>query len=370
MAALGLRVQLAARRGADEAPPHRRGERSERASAPPRAGPRSATARRRRRRRRRGAGPARTRRRRARGRECGGGSRVRGRDRSDSSVKGSVSACACAVSTGRQPELRRRRSQRVQHPGGDVGRGEALEAAQLHQVQREVAGAGADLQGMRERLRGPLPQRLDQLLPDLVAPDRPEVDAPLGVVLGRGGVVVALLTSRMCSAVAVGEAGMGGGSSSGRLAAPRGPLAARPARGRAAARAHRRAHAAGRPRGELLVPAPPRRLRVDRRARRRHAGGGPRLRRGVRVRGPRRDRTRGHGRRRESRGPRTRALALYGAQPPFRAGSGRGVRRPLRRDRVPADDRAHPRAWAAPAAIRRGRAAGVRLDAEPAHAGA
>ena len=37
-----------------------------------------------------------------------------------------------------------------------------------------------------------------------------------------------------------------------------------PARGRPAARADRRAHAPRRARGELLVPAPPRRLRVDR----------------------------------------------------------------------------------------------------------
>ena len=41
--------------------------------------------------------------------------------------------------------------------------------------------------------------------------------------------------------------------------------AARPAPRRAAARARRRAHAARHPRGELLVPPPPRRLRVDRR---------------------------------------------------------------------------------------------------------
>ena len=50
--------------------------------------------------------------------------------------------------------------------------------------------------------------------------------------------------------------------------ARRGPAlrAARPAARRAAAGAHRRAHAARRPGGELLVPPPPRRLRVDRRS--------------------------------------------------------------------------------------------------------
>ena len=64
--------------------------------------------------------------------------------------------------------------------------------------------------------------------------------------------------------------------------------AAEPAAGRAAAAADRRADAARRARGELLVPAPPGRLRVDRGAgrgpaRRRHG-----LRRGLRLRRARR----------------------------------------------------------------------------------
>ena len=48
----------------------------------------------------------------------------------------------------------------------------------------------------------------------------------------------------------------------------------------------RRAHAARRARGELLVPPPPRRLRVDRRARRRPARRRPGVRRGLRLRRP------------------------------------------------------------------------------------
>ena len=56
-----------------------------------------------------------------------------------------------------------------------------------------------------------------------------------------------------------------------------------PARGRAAAAADRRAHAARRARGELLVPAPPGRLRVDRGAGRRQARGRHGLRRGLRL---------------------------------------------------------------------------------------
>ena len=76
---------------------------------------------------------------------------------------------------------------------------------------------------------------------------------------------------------------------------PRDVPPTRPARRRAAARADRRAHAARRAGGELLVPAPPRRLRVDRRARRRPA----RRRHGVR-RGLRRRRAGAHAPRRSS----------------------------------------------------------------------
>ena len=86
----------------------------------------------------------------------------------------------------------------------------------------------------------------------------------------------------------------------------------RSARRRAAARADRRAHAAGRSRGELLVPAPPRRLRVDRRARRRTARRRHGLRRGLRLATSWRARAaRGRRRRRQPRGARARRRALH-----------------------------------------------------------
>ena len=119
--------------------------------------------------------------------------------------------------------------------------------------------------------------------------------------------------------------------------------AARPARGRAAAGADRRAHAPGRARGELLVPPPSGGLRVDRRARARAARDRHGLRRGLRL-----GRARAHGRergrrRRQPRGPRARAPALRAREPALRARARRDVRRAGRRGRVPADDRA-PRA--------------------------
>ena len=80
---------------------------------------------------------------------------------------------------------------------------------------------------------------------------------------------------------------------------------------------HRGAHAARRAGGELLVPAPPRRLRVDRRARARPPGRRPRVRRGLRQR-----RARAHGRlrgrrRRQPRRVRARAAEVHapGAAP-------------------------------------------------------
>ena len=91
--------------------------------------------------------------------------------------------------------------------------------------------------------------------------------------------------------------------------------------------ADRRAHAARRARGELLVPAPPGRLRVDRRARRRHARDRHGLRRGLRLgraRARGRERRR---RRRQPRGPRARAAALPRAEPALRARAGRDLRR-------------------------------------------
>ena len=91
----------------------------------------------------------------------------------------------------------------------------------------------------------------------------------------------------------------------------RGARAARPARRGAAARADRRADAARRARGELLVPPPPGRLRVDRRALRRAATWStwPAARATAPTCWPggaaRRDR-----RRRQPRGPRARAAQV------------------------------------------------------------
>ncbi|CAA9325365.1 MAG: hypothetical protein AVDCRST_MAG40-1665, partial [uncultured Gemmatimonadaceae bacterium] len=121
----------------------------------------------------------------------------------------------------------------------------------------------------------------------------------------------------------------------------RGPLPpARPARRGAAARPHRRAHAARRARGELLVPPAPRRLRVDRPAGPRAAGGRHGLRGGLRLRRPGPHRPPRDRRGRQSGGPRARAAALRAPEPHVRPGHGRALRRARRRGRLPADDRA------------------------------
>ena len=101
-----------------------------------------------------------------------------------------------------------------------------------------------------------------------------------------------------------------------------------PARGGAAAGADRRADAARRPRGELLVSAPPRRLRVDRRARARgrrvvDLACGEGYGSDVLARARRRSRRR----RRQPGGPRARAAALPAPEPALRARPGRGLRR-------------------------------------------
>ena len=88
----------------------------------------------------------------------------------------------------------------------------------------------------------------------------------------------------------------------------------------------RRAHAARRPRGELLVPPPPRRLRLDRRARHRGAGRRPGLRRGLRHRRARRGaRCTVTGVDAQPRRPRARAPALPRGEPEVRARRGRDV---------------------------------------------
>jgi hypothetical protein len=83
------------------------------------------------------------------------------------------------------------RRQPLQHPGGDVGGGQPLDHAELDEVEREVAGARADLQRVAEGAALHPAERLDQLEADLALADLAEVDAPLGVVLVGGRVVVA-----------------------------------------------------------------------------------------------------------------------------------------------------------------------------------
>ena len=141
--------------------------------------------------------------------------------------------------------------------------------------------------------------------------------------------------------------------------------------GRPAAPAHRRAHAARRPGGELLVPPPPRRLRVDRLAGRRPPRGRPRVRRGLRLRRARADRGLGRRGRRQPRGLRARPAEVLGPEAPLRAQHARAVGGRRRLRRVPADDRARagPRRGARAAArADRPRRRRLRLDAERADA--
>jgi hypothetical protein len=101
-----------------------------------------------------------------------------------------------------EPQLGGVAPQLRQHPGGDVHAHGRADHACLHEVEGEVARAGPDLQRPAERLR-PAAQGLSQLGQDLVPAHGAEVDPPLGVVLGGGGVVVA--------GVDVADPGRGGG---------------------------------------------------------------------------------------------------------------------------------------------------------------
>jgi hypothetical protein len=73
---------------------------------------------------------------------------------------------------------------------GDVGRDGLLEQAGTQEVEREVAGARADLETTDQRLRA-LAESLAQLAHHLHAPLRPVVDAPLRVVAVSRQVVIA-----------------------------------------------------------------------------------------------------------------------------------------------------------------------------------
>ena len=87
------------------------------------------------------------------------------------------------------PQLLRRGGEGREHAGGDVGRDRTLEHARLEQVEREVAGAGPDLEPAPEVLVAR--ERLVQLAEDLGPSYLAVGDAPLGVVVGGGEVVVA-----------------------------------------------------------------------------------------------------------------------------------------------------------------------------------
>ena len=97
--------------------------------------------------------------------------------------------------------------ERGQHPRADVGaRGRAHHAG-LQQVEREVAGARADLQRAAER-PGSRAEQLGELAEHLAVPDLAERDPPLGVIgLGRHVVVAAVDVRISCS---VGGAAMAG----------------------------------------------------------------------------------------------------------------------------------------------------------------
>ena len=88
-----------------------------------------------------------------------------------------------------QAELLGVRAQRGEHARRDVGARGLADQPGAKQVQREVAGARADLQGARPAV-GPVADRLVDLREHLLATHLAEVDAPLGVVVARRHVVV------------------------------------------------------------------------------------------------------------------------------------------------------------------------------------
>ncbi len=89
-----------------------------------------------------------------------------------------------------EPEALRVAGQRAQHARRDVAAGRPLDHAVLHEVQREVPGTRPDLEAVLEGA-GVAAQELADLAQHLMAADLPEVDAPLGVVLAGGDVVIA-----------------------------------------------------------------------------------------------------------------------------------------------------------------------------------
>ena len=80
-------------------------------------------------------------------------------------------------------------AQHVDHARRDVGARRLARDAGHQQVQREVAGSGADLERALEQ-RQPPAERLADLAEHLLAADLAPVDAPLGVVVRGRAVVV------------------------------------------------------------------------------------------------------------------------------------------------------------------------------------
>ena len=159
----------------------------------------------------------------------------------------------------------------------------SVDHAGADQVDDEVAGPGADLERAPEARRLAA-QRLAELAQHLALALGVVGDAPLGVVARGRQVVVADVGVEDLSLLPPCGAGSLRRAIHSRVR-ERSDRPAGPARGRPAAGPHRRADDARRAGGELLVPPPPGRVRVDRGPLRRPRRGGHGLRRGLRHRG-------------------------------------------------------------------------------------
>ena len=240
----------------------------------------------------------------------------------------------------------------------------------LQQVEAEVAGAGADLERAVIALVELGPEQLAQLAEHLALADLAEVDPPLGVVAVGGDVVVARVD--VADLVGVRTASIRRRRLPCRARWPTPTVQRDQPAGVPPLDADRRAHAARRPGRELLVPAPPGRLRVDRRARDRRSAWSTWP--AARDTAPRCS----------SRG----AASVLGVEANPEAFEHARLRYPrqnlrferglvethgdagqLRRGRVPADDRARPRPGGGAAPLRAAAGARrrrLRLDPEPA----
>ena len=223
--------------------------------------------------------------------------------------------------------------ERAEHPGRDVGARRLADHAGAQQVQGEVARAGADLQRAVVAAVGSRRAALRSFAEHLLVADLAEVDAPLGVVVAGRHVVVARVRRRGSRSAL--------GRRHGRTICARARTS--PCR-RSLPVATVQYVQRNQPDGvppleltgertlpdvpgrELLVPPPPRRLRVDR------ARGSPALRvidmacgEGYGSDVLARSAAARRRRRRQPRGPRARAPALPAREPALRAGAGRDV---------------------------------------------